>query len=70
MIRTSLAIPVMTEAERTARGSGFFVKVGTLVGRSLFPIVALLIILGTALWGPWVTLILTAVLWRIVTKVA
>ena len=32
--------------------------VGLLVGRSLFPILTLVIIGGTVLWGPWVTLVL------------
>ncbi len=38
-----------------------------LVGRSLFPIVALALISGTLLWGPWVSLVLTIIWWRIVT---
>jgi hypothetical protein len=29
-----------------------------LVGRSLFPLLTVLVIAGTALWGPWVTLVL------------
>jgi hypothetical protein len=36
--------------------------IGLLVGRSLFPILTLVIIGGTVLWGPWVTLILAGAL--------
>ncbi len=32
-------------------------------GRSLIPLVALVIIFGTILWGPWVSLILAAAFW-------
>jgi len=35
---------------------------GMLVGRSLFPILTVLIIAGTLLWGPWVTLALASTL--------
>ena len=41
-----------------------------LVGRSLFPIVALGLILGTLWWGPWVSLALSLTWWRIVTHYA
>ena len=37
-------------------------------GRSLLPLVALLIVLGTFVWGPWVTLGLTAAWWMAVTR--
>ncbi len=39
----------------------FFKSLGWILGRSLFPFVALVLILGTILWGPWVTLVLTIV---------
>jgi len=42
---------------------------GWVLGRSLFPFVALVLILGTVLWGPWVTLILALVWWHIVTRI-
>ena len=32
-------------------------------GRSLIPILALILILGTLWWGPWITLLAAAVLW-------
>ena len=41
-----------------------------LVRRSLFPLVTLVLILGTTLWGPWVTLGLTVAWWRTVTRCA
>lgn len=39
------------------------------LGRSLFPIVALALIAGTAIWGPWVTAVLTFAWWKVVTRV-
>ena len=33
------------------------------LGRSLIPLLALLIILGTLWWGPWSTLVVAVVLW-------
>ena len=38
-------------------------QLGQAIGRSLIPLLALLIILGTIWWGPWVTLLGAAVLW-------
>ena len=35
---------------------------GMLVGRSLFPLVMVVILSGTLLWGPWTTLVL-AIAW-------
>ena len=35
---------------------------GMLVGRSLFPLVMVVILGGTLLWGPWATMVL-AILW-------
>ena len=42
---------------------------GLVLGRSLFPFAALLLILGTLVWGPWVTLVLAAVWWKVVTRI-
>ena len=36
---------------------------GQTLGRALIPLLALLIILGTLWWGPWITLVVAAVLW-------
>lgn len=44
-------------------------RVGLLFARSLYPWVALALICGTLVWGPWVTLIVTAVWWNVVTRV-
>jgi hypothetical protein len=38
-------------------------RLGLLVGRSLIPVTALLIILGTMWWGPWVSLSVAVVWW-------
>jgi hypothetical protein len=37
---------------------GFFRFLGLVLGRSLFPITALVIIGGTIWWGPWISLVL------------
>jgi hypothetical protein len=44
-------------------------SLGRLFGRSLFPWVALALILGTIWWGPWVTLGLTVLWWNVVTRI-
>jgi hypothetical protein len=41
----------------------------TIAGRSLFPLSALVIVAGTALWGPWVTLGLAYGWWRLVARI-
>lgn len=38
--------------------------------RSLFPIVALAILLGSLLYGPWVALVLVIIWWNVVTRIA
>ena len=42
---------------------------GWLVGRSLIPLAALGLIVGTLWWGPFVTLVLAVAWWRLVTQV-
>lgn len=37
-------------------------------GRSLFPLITLGLIAGTALWGPWITLALAVVTWSTVGR--
>lgn len=39
------------------------------MGRSLFPIASVLLLVGTLWWGPWVTLVLAVLWWRTVTQV-
>jgi hypothetical protein len=43
--------------------------VGYAFGRSLFPITALVIILGSTWWGPWGTLFIAYGWWRTVAVV-
>jgi hypothetical protein len=38
----------------------FFAKTGQGLGRSFFPLLAIAIIVGAMLWGPWVSLAVTA----------
>lgn len=52
-------------ASGTARRGGL----GLVLGRSLFPISALVIVAGTAWWGPWVSLALAYGWWRVVARV-
>jgi hypothetical protein len=44
--------------------------VGTVVGRSFFPFATLTIILGTFLWGPWVSLLIAVALWELAGFIA
>ena len=37
-------------------------------GRSLFPLATLAILAGTLAWGPWVSLVLALVTWRLVVR--
>lgn len=39
----------------------FLIPIGWLLGRSLFPFTAVVIIVGTVWWSPWVSLILACV---------
>jgi hypothetical protein len=41
----------------------FVTYFGLTLGHSLFPFLAIFIILGTIWWGPWITLVIAAVLW-------
>jgi 3-methyladenine DNA glycosylase/8-oxoguanine DNA glycosylase len=41
-----------------------------LLGRSLFPVTALVVIVGALAWGPWASLALGYVWWRVVARVA
>ena len=41
-----------------------------LIGRSMLPLVALLLIAGVAIYGPWVGLALTWLWWRLVCRIA
>lgn len=40
---------------------GFLSRTGMVFGRAFFPLFAIAIIVGTALWGPWVSLGVTVI---------
>ena len=40
---------------------GFFSKTGQVLGKSFFPLLAIIVIAGAMLWGPWVSLAVTVV---------
>ena len=52
----------------STRAPGSLHKVGMILARSFFPLVALAIILGTVVWGPWASLGLTLVFWFTVDR--
>ena len=52
----------------STRAPGIPHKVGMALGRSFFPLVALAFIVGTVLWGPWVSLGSTLVFWFIIDR--
>ena len=62
------AAPPSTRARPRSRIAGAARRLAVLVGRSLLPLVALSLILGTFLWGPWITLGLTFAWWTAVTR--
>jgi hypothetical protein len=39
----------------------FLSQAGLIVGRSFFPLFAIVIIVGAMLWGPWVSLAITVI---------
>ena len=52
-----------------AGGKSVVTRIRMLIGRSLFPASALVIIAGAMLWGPWVTLALAYGWWRVVARI-
>ena len=40
---------------------GFFSKTRQVLGRSFFPLFAIIVIAGAMLWGPWVSLAVTVI---------
>jgi hypothetical protein len=44
-------------------------RLGTVAARSLFPLATLVIVGGTSVWGPWVTLGLAYGWWRVVARI-
>ncbi len=59
----------METAERRQRGSVERANGGSFLGRSFFPLLALVLILGTMIWGPWVSLALVIAFEAIVMRV-
>jgi len=45
-------------------------RIVAVLGRSFFPLAALAVILGTLLWGPWVSLLIALGLWELAGFVA
>jgi hypothetical protein len=60
--------PPLRSAPAVGRAPTLGRRLALLAGRSLYPLVALVLVLGTLLWGPWVTLVLTAAWWIAVTR--
>lgn len=58
-----------TTRETPARAARPLRGIGLVLGRSLFPFVSLAIIAGTMLWGPWATLVIALVWWKVVTRI-
>ena len=48
---------------------GLAAALGQTLGRSLFPLVALFLLGATLLWGPWVSLALAVLWWKVVTRI-
>jgi hypothetical protein len=63
--RAPLAVDLIRDL--TPQPDQFTVR--TMLGRSLFPIATCLILGGTLLWGPWVTLGLALALWHVVGRI-
>lgn len=40
----------------------------TYLGRSFFPLAALVVVVGVVWWGPWMSLTLAYFLWRLVAR--
>lgn len=41
---------------------------GEYIGRSFFPICALVVIVGSMIWGPWISLGLALSLWLVIDR--
>lgn len=53
-----------------ATGNGPIRRIGMIPLRSFFPLVALIILSGTLVWGAWVSLLLAFLFWRFVGRAA
>ena len=62
----TLDVPsAQSDMNKAASPSGL----AAVIGRSLFPVIALVLLAGTFVWGPWVTLVATYVWWRLVGRI-
>jgi len=43
-------------------------RLGLAAMRSFFPLVTLVIVLGTVLWGPWISLLLAIAFWVLIDR--
>jgi hypothetical protein len=50
-------------ATRSAARGGAVQRLRMIPVRSFFPVATLVVIVGSVVWGPWVSLALTAALW-------
>ena len=64
--RTASIIP---SARRRQSRNVVRTRLSMILGRSLFPFSALLIIGGSVVWGPWISLALAYGWWRVVGRV-
>lgn len=71
-VETNVDTVAASAAGSRARGARAWLKpvrsAARVAGRSLFPITALVVIGGTMLWGPWVSLVLAYSWWRVVAR--
>ena len=54
-------IDVVVNLRPSGVSRGFLSRTGTVFGRAFFPLFAIAIIVGTVLWGPWVSLGVTVI---------
>jgi hypothetical protein len=47
-----------SEMDLPNQKQNFLISIGLIVGRSLFPLLVVIALIGTTFWGPWVSLIL------------
>ncbi len=50
----------MTRPSRTLSSPAFFSQAALVLGRSFWPLFAIVVIASVMLWGPWVSLAITA----------
>ena len=48
------------ENKMDPRSHGFLLKATQVLGRSFFPLLAIVVIGGMLVWGPWISLVMTA----------